>query len=132
MDPITLIVMALAAGASSGAIDALKDNAQDAAKAAYGKLHDLVRRRFQGNAKAEDILAEHQADPDTYQLPLVKKLTETGAGDDADLVTAAAEVMKLADPAGARVGKFNVAIYGGQGVVVGDGAIQVNDFRGKG
>src|SRR5215471_3309393 len=102
MDPITLIVMALAAGASSGAIDALNDNAQEAAKAAYGKLHDLVRRRFQGNASAEGILTEHQADPDTYERPLVKKLTEAGAGDDAVLVTAAAEVMKLADPAGAR------------------------------
>lgn len=130
MDPITLIVMALAAGASSGAIDALKDNAKEAAKAAYGKLHDLVRRRFQGNAKAEGVLAEHQADPDTYQLPLAKKLTEAGAADDAELVAAAAEVMKLADPAGDRAGKFNVTIHGSQGIIVGDKGFQVNDFRG--
>jgi tetraacyldisaccharide-1-P 4'-kinase len=129
MDPITLIVMALAAGASSGAIDALKDNAKDAAKTAYGKLHDLVKRRFRGNTSAEVVLAEHQADPDTYQLPLVKKLTETDAADDAELVAAAAEVMKLVDPAQARVGKFNVTIHDGQGIIVGDNGFQVNDFR---
>jgi hypothetical protein len=49
MDPITLIIAALAAGASAGTIDALKDNAKEAATAAYGKLQDLVKRRFGGN-----------------------------------------------------------------------------------
>ena len=48
MDPITLIVTALAAGASAGVIDALKDNAKDAAKAAYAKLRGLVRTRVAG------------------------------------------------------------------------------------
>src|ERR1035441_8222391 len=79
MDPITLIVAALTAGASTGAIDALKDNVKDAAKAAYGKLHDLVKRRLAGNSSAEVILAEHQADPEIYAVPLAKKLTEAGA-----------------------------------------------------
>jgi hypothetical protein len=32
MDPITLIVAALAAGAGAGTIDALKDNAKEAAR----------------------------------------------------------------------------------------------------
>ena len=41
MESITLIVTALAAGASSGAIEGLTDNVKDAAKAAYAKLHDL-------------------------------------------------------------------------------------------
>ena len=53
MDPITLIVTALATGASAGAIEALKDDIKDAAKAAYARLHDLVQRRFRGNASAE-------------------------------------------------------------------------------
>jgi hypothetical protein len=128
MDPITLIVAALAAGASAGAIDALKDNAKEAAKAAYGRLHDLVRHRFRGNASAEVILAEHQADPETYAAPLAKKLTEAGAGQDGDLVATAKTLMELVDKAGARVGKYNVTIHGGQGIQVGDGNIQVNKF----
>jgi RIP homotypic interaction motif len=128
MDPITLIVAALAAGASAGAIDALTDNAKDAAKAAYGKLHDLVRRRFRGNAGAEVILAEHQADPGTYAPPLAKKLTEAGAADDAGLVAAARALMDLVDPAGAKSGKYSVTVTNSKGVQVGDGNIQVNRF----
>jgi hypothetical protein len=128
MDPITLIVAALAAGGSAGAIDALKDTAKDAAKAAYGKLHDLVRRRFRGNASAEVILAEHQADPETYAAPLARKLTEAAAADDAGLVAAARALMDLVDPAGAKSGKYNVTITNSTGVQVGDGNIQVNRF----
>ena len=38
MEPITLIVTALAAGASAGAFDALKDSAKQTATTAYAKL----------------------------------------------------------------------------------------------
>ena len=128
MESITLIVTALAAGASSGAIEGLTDNVKDAAKAAYAKLHDLLQRRFRGNASAELILAEYQADPATYEAPLAKKLTEAGAADDADLVAAAKALMDLLDQAGARAGKYNVKIDNSEGVYVGDGGIQVNRF----
>jgi hypothetical protein len=129
MDPITLIIAALAAGASAGTIDALKDNAKEAATAAYGKLQDLVKRRFGGNPGAEVILAEHQADPETYAAPLAKKLTEAGAGDDRDLVAAAAALMDLIDQAGAKSGKYNVMIRDSKGVQVGDHGYQVNTFN---
>jgi hypothetical protein len=128
MDPITLIVTALAAGASAGAIDALKDEAKETAATVYRKLRDLVTRRFRGNAGAELVLAEHQADPETYQAPLAKKLTEAGAANDADLVAAAEELMKLLDEPGAKSGKYNVKIKDSKGVMVGDGNIQVNRF----
>jgi hypothetical protein len=128
VDPITLIVAALAAGASAGALDALKDEAKGKAQAAYAKLHQLVKRRFRGNAAAEVVLAEYQADPETYTAPLTKKLTEAGAADDADLVAVATELMKLVDQAGARAGKYNVTITNAQGVQIGDGNIQVNRF----
>ena len=129
MDPITLIVAALAAGASAGAIDALKDNAKETAKAAYGKLHDLVSRRFRGNASAEVVLAEYQADPDTYAPPLAKKLTEAGAADDADLVAAAKALMDLIDQAAAKSRKYNVTIKDSKGVQVGDRSFQINTFN---
>jgi hypothetical protein len=128
MEPITLIMAALAAGASAGALDALKDDVKDAAKAVYGKLHDLLRRRFRGNASAELILAEYQADPATYEAPLAKKLAEAGAADDADLVAAAKALMDLVDQAGARAGKYNVKIDNSEGVYVGDSGIQINRF----
>ena len=45
MEPVTLILAALTAGASAGALDALKDDAKDKAKAAYAKLQGLVKKR---------------------------------------------------------------------------------------
>jgi hypothetical protein len=129
MDPITLIVTALAAGASAGVIDALKDNAKDAAKAAYAKLRGLVQGRVAGNPGAELALAEHQADPENWAAPLTAKLTLAGAGDDAELVAAAQALMDLVDRAGANAGKYHVTISGGQGVQVGEGNVQHNTFN---
>jgi hypothetical protein len=128
MEEISLILTALAAGATGGALDALKDDVKDRAKAVYVKLHDLVRRRFGGNASAEVILSEHQADPRTYAAPLAKKLTEARADGDAELVAAARALMELVDQAGARSGKYNVTIKDSKGIQVGDRNIQVNKF----
>jgi hypothetical protein len=129
MDPVTLIVTALAAGASAGVIDALKDNAKDAAKAAYARLRGLVQRRVAGNPGAELALAEHQADPENWAAPLKAKLTLVGAGGDAELVTAAQALMDLVDRDGANAGKYHVTISGGQGVQVGEGNVQHNTFN---
>lgn len=48
MEEVSLIVTALATGAAGGALDALKDDVKDKAKAVYVKLHELVRRRRGG------------------------------------------------------------------------------------
>lgn len=128
MEEVTLILTALAAGASAGALDALKDDVKDKAKAAYAKLHGLVKQRFKGNASAEIMLSEHRADPETYAGPLAKKLTEAGAAGDAELVATARALIELIDQAGARSGKYNVTVKNAKGVQVGDGNIQVNKF----
>jgi hypothetical protein len=128
MDPITLIVTALAAGASAGAIDPLKDSAKDAAKAAYAKLRGLVNKRVSGNPGAELALTEHEADPENWAAPLGAKLAQAGAGNDAELVAAAQALMDVIDQAGAESGKYNVTIKDSKGIQVGDGNFQVNKF----
>lgn len=128
MDTTTLIVTALAAGASAGAIDGLSDDVRESVKAAYGRLHHLVKRCFRGNASAEVILYEHEADPKTYEAPLAKKLAEAGAHDDSDLVAAARALMELVDQEGAKSGKYHVVINDAKGVQVGDGNVQINRF----
>lgn len=130
MDPVTLIVTALAAGASTGALEALKDDIKDKAKAAYAKLRGLARRRVEAVPGAELVLAEHETYPETWQAPLAKKLTEAGAASDTELVAAAKALMDLVDAAGARAGKYKVTIKDSQGVQVGDNNIQVNRFGG--
>jgi len=128
MDPITLIVGALAAGAVSGALDEVTDGAKAGIKAAYAKLRALATRRVAGNQGAEAALAEIEADPDTWRAPLAAKLTQLDAGQDADLVAAAKAFMDLIDAAGARAGKYNVTVENSQGVQVGDGNTQINRF----
>ena len=53
MDPVTLIVTALAAGSSGGALEALKDDVKDAIEAACATLRGLVRNRVCDQPGAE-------------------------------------------------------------------------------
>lgn len=128
MDPIGLIVTALATGASAGAIEALKDDIKDTARAAYAKLRELARKRVAGRPDGELALGRHETAPRKWQSVLAGELTEAGAAGDADLVAAAKALMELVDEAGARVGKYNVTIKDSRGVQVGDSNIQLNRF----
>ncbi len=85
MDPITLIVTALAAGAASG----VTDTASSAVRDAYASLKALVRKRFAGRQAGELVLAEHESAPETWREPLAAQLGAVGADRDADLVAAA-------------------------------------------
>ena len=124
MDPVTLIVTALAAGAAS----ALQDGASSAVKDAYARVKALVMRRFANRPKGELVLAEHEAAPQVWEAPLAAELSAAGAGGDADLVAAAQALMGLVDQAGSRSGKYVVAVRGSQGVQVGDRNTQTNTF----
>src|SRR5215212_8963244 len=72
MDPITLILAALAAGAASG----LKDTAGEAIRDTYGALKGLVQRKLGGDAAKELVLEEHEKDPEVWKEPLKKALTD--------------------------------------------------------
>jgi hypothetical protein len=125
MDPIMLIVTALAAGAASGVMD----SASSAVKDAYAGLKALVRKRLAGRPDAELVLAGHERAPETWQAPLNAELAEAGAGHDLDLVAAAQALMMLVDGAGARAGKYTADVRGAQGVQIGDHNRQDNVFH---
>lgn len=124
MDPITLIVTALAAGAAS----ALQDGASAVVKDAYARLKALVGKRFACRPRGELVLAEHEAAPQTWQVPLAAELSAVGADSDNDLVAAAQALMNLVDEDGSRSGKYFVTVRDSQGVQVGDHNIQTNTF----
>ncbi len=128
MEPATLILAAIAAGASAGALDALKDDVKEKAKAAYAKLHGLAKKRVAGRPHAELALAEYPSAPRKWEGLLTAELTEAGAARDAELVATAKALMDLVDQAGAKSGKYNVTIKDSKGVQVGDGTFQVNQF----
>ena len=124
MDPVTLIVTALAAGAAS----ALQDGASATVKDAYARLRAAVRKRLAGRTDGELVLARHEAAPQTWQVPLTAELSEAGAGEDASLTAAAQALMELLDAEGSQDGKYRVAVSGSQGVQVGDRNTQTNTF----
>ena len=124
MDPLTLVVTALAAGATTGAGQAATAAVTDA----YRGLKQLVLRRFSGRPAAEVALAEHAADPEIWRAPLAQQLTETGATADPAVLEAAQRLLALVDAAGARAGKYSVDAAGAQGVQIGDHNEQTNRF----
>jgi RIP homotypic interaction motif len=128
MDPISLIVTALATGASAGTIDSLEDGSKDVAQAAYARLRALAKKRVAGRPDGELALERHEIDPRKWEPVLTGELIEAGASGDADLVAAAQALMELVDKAGARSRKYVVTIKDSKGVQIGDGNIQVNDY----
>jgi hypothetical protein len=129
MEPISLILAALVAGATGGALDTLKDEAKEKAKVLYDKVRGLARRRVAGNAVAETALAQYQANPDVWQAPLADELGKAGAANDAELLEAAKALLVLIDQTGAKSGKYNVTIKDSRGVQVGDHGFQINTFN---
>ena len=125
MDPVTLIVTALAAGAAS----ALQDGASSAVKDAYASLKALVAKRLGGRPDAELVLTRHEKAPETWQAPLMAELADSAADRDLDLVAAARALMSLVDEAGATAGKYTVDVRGAQGVQIGDHTRQDNVFN---
>jgi hypothetical protein len=127
MDPVTLIVAALASGAAAGMTGAASSAVQDA----YAGLKALVRRRFAGRRDGDLVLARHEEAPEAWAGPLSAELTAVGAGHDLALVSAAQELMSLVDADGSRAGKYTVDVRGAQGVQAGDGNTQHNTFQAR-
>jgi len=125
MDPITLIVTALAAGAALGTQDTVSAMVKDA----YAGLKALVRKRLGGGPGAELMLTKHEQAPETWQAPLMAELAETGADGDRDLIAAAQAVLDLVGRTEGRTGKYTVDVRGARGVQIGDHNRQDNVFN---
>ena len=112
MEPISLIIAALVAGAAKAASDAAPD--------AYNALKALIKCKLAGEPKAEIVLEEHEQDPETYEAPLKKKLVEVGADKDEEIIKAAQMLLKQVKPKESAAGKFNLSIAGDVKGIVGD------------
>jgi hypothetical protein len=123
MDPITLIVTALAAGAALG----IKDTASAAMKDAYAGLKTQVRKRLGGGPDAELVLMKHEHAPLTWRAPLMAELTDARADHDHDLIAAAKAVLDLVGEAGGAA-KYTVDARGAEGLQIGDRNRQDNVF----
>ena len=124
MDPISLILSALVAGATASA----QATAGDVVKDAYTGLKTLIQQRFAGKPRAEAALIDHEDDPETYEQPLKKALVQGHIDQDEEVIREAQRLMTILQPEQANIGKFNVKIDHAQGVIQGDHAQQTNYF----
>ena len=121
MEPISLIIAALVAGAAKSAGEIAPD--------AYKGLKALIKRKFAGDPKAEMVLEEHEADCEVYEAPLKKKLTEAGLDKDEEIIKAAQKLLKELKPQESASGKYDIVFQGEvKGIQIGDGNIQTNRF----
>ena len=123
VDPVTIVVTALAAGTGAG----LKDSASAAVMDAYGGLKSLARKRLAGRG-SEMVVDRHAEVPEAWKDALASELSAAGAQDDGKLVAAALNLLSLVDKEGFQAGKYQVQIRNSQGVQAGDGNVQINKW----
>jgi hypothetical protein len=123
MDPVTLVIGALAAGAAT----ALEESATSAVSRAYRKLKQLVSDRLVG-ARDQAALERYESDPHARTGELTEVLTASGAAYEETVLAAAREMMALIDPSGTAAGKYVIDLREAQGVQFGDGNTQTNIF----
>lgn len=117
MDPITLILSALVAGATAAA----KETATEAVKDAYHGLKALIQTKFSGRPDAESVLSGYEKKPEVWKEPVKDALTETAADKDDAIIKAAQALLAKADPQGQAQGKYNVQFAGpAYGTTIGD------------
>jgi hypothetical protein len=98
MDPVSLIVMSLAAGAAAG----LKPTAEAAVRDAYAAIKGLLGRKYRG-IQLEPL--EQRPESDAKRASLKEDLEQEGAADDEELLEAAralAAAVKRHDPTAAK------------------------------
>jgi hypothetical protein len=127
MDPVTLVITALAAGTALG----LKDTAATAIRDAYASLWARVRKRLAARPDGAMVLARHAEAPHTWEAPLAAELVAAGAAQDAELLAAALDLLRLVDEVGYRSGKYMVDVPNSPGIQACDHNVQRNWFNGR-
>lgn len=129
MEPISIIISALAAGAIAGA----KDTTATIVKDAYQALKTLIKEKFAAEGKPDDstILEQHEKklDSKAFKELLKEELINIGVDKDEIIIKAAQELLKTEKPEESATGKYNTIFQGEvKGIQVGDKNTQTNTF----
>jgi hypothetical protein len=107
MDPISLILAALVAGAAKATEGAAQD--------AYDGLKALIKRKFESQNKSDSssLLDKYEQKPEKTRPLLEDELTEAGIDQDEEIITLARALMERLNPQAEETSQFNVQISGG-------------------
>ncbi len=94
---IDVIVNAIAAALSTGAIAAATDVGKNAVADAYNGLKNLIHKRFGHDSEAAAAVDKLEAKPDSEgrKQMLSEELESAGAGSDEELISAAQALLAL-------------------------------------
>lgn len=125
MDPITLIVTAIAGGAAAGASDV----ATQAVRDAYAGLKALVIRKFGSTGAVAANLQQVEAEPDNeiWQAALQQGLTQAGADSDQEALARAQALLDLIAQLGLGTGNTNIAHAEGSSVIAQDHSVAAGE-----
>lgn len=114
MDPITVILSALAVAGGKVADQAIRDG--------YAGLKALIVRKFgRGQPKLEERLDDYVADQDTFAKPAEKALREAGAGADQEVLEEAKDLLRRAEAVAPGVSGISIETIEATNVVVAGG-----------
>ena len=122
MDPLTVIISALTAGAAAAA----KDVVAQAVKDGYVGLKDLIVRQFGQKADVEAALegVEKKPDSEARQAVLKEELKAAGAAQDAEVVRQAQALLELLKQHGLVSGpSYQATVKGSGAIAQGEGAV---------
>ena len=112
MDPVRLILTALAAGAEDTGSAAVRD--------ACAGLRERLNTLLAGRGDAERMLARYSESGQAGEDQLAAELAAAGAGDEEGVLSAAQAVLSVADEEGWRAGRYTVEAHGGGSAQGGD------------
>ena len=113
MEPISLIITALVAGAAA----ATKDTAAKAVKDSYEGLKMLIKRKFDGDSLAQAMIDAKPEEIKQAEGLLKGKISDAGVDKDEEVLKAAQEIMKKEDPLGFQEGKYYTNVIVGGDVI---------------
>jgi hypothetical protein len=115
MDPVSVILAALGAGASALAVKAGENLGQNVAQDVYNSLKALIKCKFESQGKSDlaTILDKYEEKPEKTKPLLEDELIESGADRDEEIIKLAQKLLEQLKPQEAAEGKFIVQISGG-------------------
>jgi hypothetical protein len=126
MDPITVIVSAVVAGAAASA----KDAVAQAVKDGYAGLRALIVRKFGQKADVGDAVegVERKPNSEARKAVLKEELEAAGAGQDADVVQQAQKLLELLKEQGMTAGvSYHAELHGSGAIAQGEGAVAAGE-----
>ncbi len=126
MDPVTMIVTAVTAGA----VVAARDVTAQAVKDGYAGFKALIVRKFGDKPDVLDAVEEVEKKPDSKgrQETLKEELAAAGAGGDADLLRQAQALLDLLKEHGLAGGSsYRAEVHGSGAAAQGPGAVAAGE-----